>query len=421
MSVIKDVLLLQKRELEQKLKEHYVERGGDSKKLESPLIKVIIGPRRSGKSFFAVHFLNRQGNFGYVNFDDERLAQTKDYDEIVEAMKSVYSKPKYALFDEIQNIENWELFVNRISRQGHNLIITGSNAKLLSKELATHLTGRHSLIHILPFSFGEFLRFRQKEPTTAEKKELLSEYIVSGGYPEPLIKGIDRKEYISTMFNSILYKDIVKRHKVRFAEGVEDLATYLLSNIAKEYSYNTLSKVTRCKGVRTVEKYVGYLEEAFLFFRLSRFSFKVREQASFNKKIYCIDNGLISAKAFQISPDMGRLYENAVAIRLKKAELDGKANIYFWKNPQQEEVDFLIKKGTSVTQLIQVCYDIGNINIKNREIRALLKASKDLKCDNLLTITSDYEGEEHAEWFGLKGKIRYVPLWKWLLNTHKNL
>jgi uncharacterized protein len=193
------------------------------------------------------------------------------------------------------------------------------------------------------------------------------------------------------------------------------LAVYLISNISREFSYNTLSKVTKCKSVHTVEKYLNYLEESFIFFRLSRFSFKVKEQTGSNKKIYCIDNGFVYAKAFKFSPDIGRLYENLVAIELKKLEMNGLANIYYWKNPQQEEVDFVVKQGLKIKQLIQVCYDVDDIKTRKREVRALLKASRELNCENLLVITQDYEGEGESSWFGIKRKVKFVPLWKWLL------
>ncbi len=413
--MIKDILILQKRELGIKLKEPYVERKADSKKLKNQLIKVIVGPRRAGKSFFALHFLNKQGGFGYINFDDERLIDTKDYDAIIIAMNSVYNNPKYVLFDEIQNLPKWELFVNRMQRQGLNLIITGSNSKLLSKELSTHLTGRHFLMHIFPFSFKEYLEYNGKELISHETKEKLSDFILHGGYPEPLIKDMDYKDYLSTLFNLIVYKDIVKRYKIRFVQGIEDLAFFLLSNVAQEYSYNNLSKMTKIKSVHTIEKYLNHLEEAFIFFSLKKFSYKVKEQITFNKKIYCIDNGFIYAKAFKTSPDYGKLYENAVACELRKKEVDNDTKVYYWKNQEQEEVDFVIKDKTKIIQLIQVCFNIKNIQTKKREIRALLKAGRELKCKNLLVITEDYEGEEHSEWFGIKGKIKFIPLWKWSL------
>ncbi len=413
--MVRDILLIQKRELESRLKEKYVDRD-IGKKIHGSLINVVIGPRRSGKSFFSIHMLDRLGNFGYVNFDDEKLVEVKDYDEIVNEINSIYSNPKYLLFDEIQNLEKWELFVNRLQRQGYSLIITGSNSKLLSKELATHLTGRHLIINIFPFSFKEFLKLEEKELTKNEIKTKLFFYLTHGGYPEPIIKNLDYKDYLSTLFNSIIYKDIVKRFRIRSIQAIEDLAVYLISNTAKEFSYNTLSKVTKCKSVHTVEKYMNYLEEAFIFFRIRKFSFKYKEQAASNKKIYCIDNGFIFAKAFRFSSDIGRLYENIVAIELKKLQMNGDTNVYYWKS-QHEEVDFIIKEGAKIKQLIQVCYDISDVKTMERETRALIKAGKELKCRNLLIITEDYEAEKQVKWFGNRGKIKFIPLWKWLLES----
>src|SRR4030042_462086 len=413
--MIRDRLMLQKRELESKFNEKYIERMLDAKKFDNDLIKVIIGPRRAGKSFLAIHLLKKLKKFAYVNFDDEYLTSITNYDEIIAEINLMYNQPKHLLFDEIQNLPKWELFANRLQRQGSNLVLTGSNSKLLSKELATHLTGRHLVINIFPFSFKEYLALEEKELTAQETRAKLHEYITLGGYPEPLIKKLDYKDYLSTLFDSTIYKDIVKRFNIRFPNDIEDLAQQLLANTAKEFSYNNLAKTTKLKSVSTVQKYLGYLEEAFLFFQLDRFSYKPKEQIASNKKIYCIDNGFINAKAFKTSQNLGRLYENAAAICLKKMELDKTVEIYYWKNQQQEEVDFVIKQGIKIQQLIQVCYDINDLETKNREIRALLKASKELKCKNLLVITDDKEGEEEIAWFGTKRRIRYAPLWKWLL------
>ncbi len=414
---VKDILILQKRELGNKLKELYIERDLDSKRLKTPLMKIIIGPRRSGKSFFTTHHLKKQEKFGYVNFDDEQLVDVKDYNEIMAAVDAVYGSPKLVFFDEIQNLPKWELFVNRLQRQGYDIILSGSNSKLLSRELATHLTGRHTVINMFPFSFREFLKFNEKELTSAEIKSKLDDYIVFGGYPEPLIKKIDHKEYLSTLFNSIIYKDIVKRYKLRVIQGIEDLAFYLLSNISNEYSYNSLCRITKIKSIHTIQKYLSYMEESYMFFSLHSFSYKVKNQISSNKKIYCIDNGFIYSKAFKSSRDKGKLYENIVAVELKKKEAAGKINIYYWKNAQQEEVDFLIKKDMKVDQLIQVCYDLQNPETKKREVRALIKAGKELRCRKLLIITENYEAEEKAEWFGMKARINFMPLWKWLLES----
>jgi len=414
--MIKDALILQKRELNSLLNEKYIERKDIKLDISHSLIKVIIGPRRAGKSFFSLHMLNKKDKFGYINFDDESLVEIEDYNEIISAMNSLYENPKILFLDEIQNLPKWELFVNRLQRQGFNLIITGSNSHLLSKELSTHLTGRYLQSVVLPFSFEEYLNVDSKELTTAEIKEKLELYLIYGGYPEPLIKKINYKDYLSTLFNSIIFKDIVKRYKIRNGQAIEKLSEQLLSNICNEYSYNSLSKVAGIKSTHTIEKYISYLEESFIFFNLKRFSYKVKEQISSIKKIYCIDNGFIHARAFTSSQNLGKLYENLVAISLKKNELEGKINFYYWKNQQQEEVDFVIKEGTKIKQLIQVCYNLENKDTKSREIRALLKAGQELKCKNLLIITSHKEGEEDVEWFGIKSKVRFIPLWKWLLN-----
>jgi predicted AAA+ superfamily ATPase len=285
----------------------------------------------------------------------------------------------------------------------------------LGRELSTHLTGRHAQISIFPFSFKEMMKKEAKELTTTELKERLQRYLTFGGYPEPTMKNLDYDNYLSTLFDSILYKDVVKRYRIRFVQALDDLALYLMSNIAKELSNRSLARVTKIKSAHTVEKYLTYLEESFLLFRLNRFSYKLKEQVASNKKIYCIDNGLIHAKAFKTGSDTGRLYENAVASQLMRLQADGKVEIYYWKNQQQEEVDFLIKEGREIRQLIQVCSDMSGPETRKREERAILNAGKELECKNLLIITSDYEAEGEAEWFGIKGKIRYIPLWKWLL------
>ncbi len=411
---VRDILLIQQRDLKRTIDELYIERVTEITGADSPLIKVIIGPRRAGKSFFAIHHLSHNRNFGYVNFDDERLTDLTDYDEILVSVDSVYGNPKVLLLDEIQNLLKWEIFVNRLARQGYDLVITGSNSHLLSSELATHLTGRYLQTTILPFSFREYLSLLPQERTTQEKVSALYQYAPGGGFPEPLVKKFSGRDYLITLFDSIVYKDIVKRFHIRSVQGIEDLAMYLLSNIASEYSYTSLARVTRSKSPMTVRKYLGYLEEAFLFFSLPRFSFKVREQVAANKKIYCTDTGFVAAKAFRVSENRGKLYENLVAIELWRLQQQNEASVWYWKNAQQEEVDFVVQHQNRITAIIQVCADLQDERTRSREIRALLKASRELRCDNLLILSEQEEKTEEAEWFGMTGTIRYVPLWKWL-------
>jgi len=411
----RDIILLQKRELENRFQEFYVER-----KMPFPLdlgtglINVITGPRRAGKSFYAAHLIRQTESYGYINFDDERLADIKNYDEIINAANTVYGNPRYLFFDEIQNLPKWEIFVNRLQRQGLNLLITGSNANLLSSELATHLTGRHATRVLLPFSFGEYKETLGHELTEAEKMEALEIYVEQGGYPEPLIKKIDRREYLRVLLQSILYKDIVKRFKIRSVQGIEDLALYLMSNIAREYSFNALCNITKCRSVHTIDKYILHLQEAYLFFSVPRFSFKVKDMVGRNKKIYCIDNGLAISAGFRASPDRGALYENLVAIALKKQEMAGLISLFYWKSPQNEEVDFVIKEGLHVRSLIQVSTDISNPKTLKREMRSLIKASQELKCDDLLLLNDRIERTEIFKWQDVERSIRLIPLWKWL-------
>ena len=416
-TMLHDVVEMQKRELDGRLQERYVERQLAGPLRDDGLIRVITGPRRCGKSFLAMRLLARFSARGYLNFDDERLTDVTDYDRLIAAVNEVYDNPRYLLLDEIQNLDRWELFVNRLQRQGFRLILTGSNAHLLSSELATHLTGRHLPIVLFPFSYGEFLRSRDADLTEHERAEALHRYTRDGGYPEPLLRDMDRGFYLTTLWDSILYKDIIRRRRIRSVAGIEDIAAYLLANIAREYSLNRLTTVTQCKSVHTVARYIGYLEESFLFFSLSRFSFKVREQATANRKIYCIDNGFLTSRVGQFTPDTGRLAENMVAIALHKRALDGDCEIFFWKDPQQREVDFVVKKDRRVTQLIQVCQDMSRPETRRREIRALLKAAEALSCDQLLVLTADTDGEEEVEWYATRRKVRLLPLRRWLLES----
>jgi hypothetical protein len=413
--MFEDVILTQKREIEMRLQEPYVKRDLDPGPADHDLIRAILGPRRAGKSFFAMHLVKELGPFGYVNFDDERLASLEDYDGLIAAVDAVFEHPRQLLLDEVQNLARWELLVNRLQRQGYRLIVTGSNAHLLSSELATHLTGRHLLIVLFPFGFAESLRIQNRDMTDAEKGQALRAYAESGGYPEPLLKNVPRREYLATLLHSVLYKDIVVRHRIRTPQGLDDLASWLMANVAQRCSLNTLAQVTRLTSVHTVDKYLRHLEEAFLFFSVRRFSFKVREQVRANRKMYCIDNGLVTSAAFRVSAEAGKLCENLVAVALHRQRLAGRLELFYWQGSAQEEVDFVVKQGTRVTRLIQVCLDPEAPKARARESRALLKASAELDCKDLLVLTESKEGQEEASWYGTQGTIRYQPLWKWLL------
>ncbi|MFA5331421.1 MAG: ATP-binding protein [Methanoregula sp.] len=411
---VRDALLQQKRELDLRRQEPYIERTAKIREGDSRLVRIVIGPRRAGKSFFITRHLLKQGPFGYVNFDDEELNNKEKIPDILTAVAELYPGAKTLLLDEIQNIPGWELLANRLARQGYTLYITGSNAHLLSKELATHLTGRHTVTTIFPFTFAEFLRTKQGEFTESEYRSHLIEYSVTGGFPEILTTTIDKKEYLLRLFDAVVYKDIIRRYRVRSPQGLGDLAQYLCSHVAGEYSVHRLSRVTGCKSDQTVRKYLGYLEEAFLFFSIPRFSYKVKEQVLSNRKMYCIDNGFVTAKGFRFSPNNGSLMENLVAIALHGLELDGSLDLYYWKNPQQQEVDFVLHKSGKVLALIQVCTDPADEKTRRREVNALLTAGRDCACKKRIILTMDEEQTKSEEWFGIRGDIQYIPLWKWL-------
>jgi len=414
-AMVRDILLLQKRELESRLREPYIHRDINPHwNLRDGMIKVITGPRRAGKSFYAMHLLQQAGPFGYVNFDDERLVGLDNYDEIINGLDSVYGSPDLILFDEIQNLQRWELFLNRLQRQGRLLVVTGSNANLLSSELSTHLTGRHLAAAVFPFSFGEYLKALGREQTAAEKAESLFSYAADGGYPEPLLKRTDRGNYLRTLLQATIYKDIIRRFNIRGVQGIEDLALYLMSNVGRQYSLKALSEVTKCRSPRTIEKYMGYLREAYLVFDLRRFSFKVRDQIRSPGKIYCTDSGMAVSAGFRFSPDRGALYENLVAGRLKQGELAGRVSIFYWKGGQNEEVDFVVKEGPRVTRLIQVCADVSNERTLKREMRSLLWASQELGCDDLLLLNERFDRVETISWHGIEKRVRILPLWHWL-------
>ena len=424
LNMIKQTILQQKNEQSNLLKIPYIQRDNLDKvreQIDTPLIKVVTGPRRAGKSVFSLLLL-KDKNFAYLNFDDENLVKAENYDEIVQAMFEVYPAPQYFLFDEIQNLPAWELFVNKLHRRNYNILLTGSNARLLSKELATTLTGRHLTYEILPFSFREFLeaknvRFSKDDLTLPEIKgrflNAFEEYLKKGGYPEIVTKGLDVKTYLATLFDSVLLKDIVKRYKVRFTSKLYDLATYLISNTASEFSFTKLKNILGFASVSTVEKYLGYLEESYLFFVLNRFSFKVKQQIKAHRKIYLVDNGFIEAKAFQFSPDTGRLMENLAFVEFIRRGYVPNLDLFYYKTRNNREVDFVVRRENRIEELVQVSLASADHNTREREMKALREASEELDCRNLTIITWDKEGEEKV-----KDKvIRFLPMWEWLLNT----
>jgi len=422
---MKDVILSQKGDRDELLSQNFIPREGMEEFLSvlmQDIIKVVVGPRRAGKSIFALQALKGK-DFAYINFDDERIKKVTDYDEIIKGLRQVYGNTKTWLFDEIQNIPDWELFVNRLHRSGINLIITGSNSRLLSKELASHLTGRHFQFQLLPFSFREFLAAKgvstdQQFGTKQAQGDILrhvSEYLRSGGYPEVVVKGIDHTWYLKTLFDSILLKDIVQRYRIRNVQGLKDLGLYLLTNHSglspelQSSSYNNLASILGFKSVATLEKYISYFDEAFLVFVITRFTYKMRQQIKSPKKFYAYDAGMADAVKFKVTESFGGFLENAVAIELRRR----RAEFYYYRTENNKEVDFVVRNDLKITELIQVTYDMSHPKTKKREISALIKAAKELRCNSLKIIT--WDTEEKVDENGQT--IQMMPISKWLLSS----
>lgn len=421
--MIKDIVYQHKLEKENLISKKYIfrEKLNFAKKfIDSDLIKIITGPRRAGKSV-ASFLLLKEKKFAYLNFDDENLLKVENYDEIIKAIFEVYPESKYLFFDEIQNLKNWEIFVNKLHRRGYNLIITGSNAKLLSKELATSLTGRYIPIEIFPFSFSEFLDAKgwkiEKEKVNVPEIQgkilnYLDEYMRNGGFPEVVVKNLEARTYLETLSNSILFKDVVKRYNLRFSQKIYDLNNYLNSNFSSEFSFSKLKNILDFRSTVTLQNYLSYLEESFLVFILNRFSFKVKEQIKTPKKVYIVDNGFCSYMSPGFSMDYGKLMENLVFVEIMRRGYKLNKDVFFYKTRNNKEVDFILKKGINIEKLIQVCYKIEDLKTKERETKALIEASQDLDCDDLLVITWDVEDEKISQ----GKKIKFIPIWKWLLS-----
>ncbi len=388
--------------------------------VQNELVKVTMGVRRSGKAVFT-HLLLRDKKYASVNFDDERLAFAgrEDLNTILEALYHQYGSFKELLIDEVQNIPGWELFVNRLQRNKINLFVTGSNANLLSQELSTHLTGRTIQIEMLPFSFREFLVWKGlKNPKTTTKgramlKRYLEEYIKIGGFPEVVKEPEMRKIYLSSLYSSIIARDIISRHSIRFVKTFKEMSSTIISNFSNLITYNKLKKTHEIKSVHTAKNYVDYLSEAYLVQLVDKYSPKPKEVVNSPKKVYIIDTGLINTISHSVTENFGRLMENVVYLDLMRRRSSDRAlEMYYWKDYQNREIDFILRRGKKIVSLIQVTNASGGDEVDNREKRSLLKGSELLKCNNLKIITWDYKEEEIID----NKKIEFIPIWKWLLD-----
>lgn len=366
--------------------------------LANPLIKLITGPRRVGKSVFALLMLQGR-NFAYLNFDDGRLLDNWDEDLVMSVLDDVYSGYSHLLLDEIQNLPGWYLWVSKLYRRGKNLVITGSNAKMLSSEMATVLTGRYLQIEMFPFSLYETMDWygidirAPKEGQAAKAVVLADDYMRNGGYPETIQARNITGNYLSTLFDSILLKDVAKRHNVRNTSDLYNLATYLLSNFCNPISFSELASELGLSSVATTKKFCDYLAEPYLFFYLPRFNNKLKLMGKAPRKVYVVDNGFVQNTAFNISENLGRLLENQVFVELMRRGYAPGNTLFYYRSRNDKEIDFVTRRGTKVERLIQVCYDLTSEKTRKREFYALVEAAGELHCDNLLVITNSQDEE----------------------------
>jgi len=374
----------------------------------TPFVKIISGVRRCGKSTILKQLKEKFGGV-YVNFDDERFVNFKveDFQTLYELCLELF-KNKLFYFDEIQNIIGWERFVRRISESGENVFVTGSNATMLSKELGTHLTGRHILFKLYPFSFKEYLTFNKIKVlklTTKEKvklKKQFSNYLIDGGLPEYLMtKNID---YLRTLYESILYRDVMARYNLNKERTLKELIYFSANNLSKEISFNSVKNTLGLGSTTTISDYFSYLENTYLLFLLPKYKYSLKKQMQANKRLYLIDNALSKQLGFSFSENKGKLLENQTFLELKRRDYE----LFYFQ--EKNECDFLVREKGRITQAIQVCYELNESN-KKRELDGLISAMNEFKLKDGIIVTLNQEETIKKE----NLIIKIIPAWKWTL------
>lgn len=392
-------------------------------------IVCISGVRRAGKSTLMKQVVNEliknagAKNTLIVNFEDERF-----YERNLVVLRQIYEtylekihpdKKPFIFLDEVQEIEGWERFVRGLhERKETRLAVSGSSARLLSDEFATLLTGRHVMLAVHPLSFTEFLRFKGLDVKSevemlakrVEIRRLLEEYLEFGGFPEVVLSS-EKRRILSGYFETVVTRDVAERFRIREREKLRVLAKYYLTNISSPTTFNSISRFLKLP-LTTVERFSGYLEIANLIFFVKRFSYSLKEQEKSPRKVYSVDVGLSNAIGFRFAKNLWKIAENVVATSLKVWQsFNPEVEVYYWKDHLGREVDFIVKRELKSKQLIQVCWDVRELETKNRELRALVGAMKKLRVNKGTVVTGDYEGEEKVR----GKKIYYIPLWKWLV------
>lgn len=367
---------------------------------DMPFAIVISGIRRCGKSTVLRQLLKGRENFYYFNFEDARAAafEVSDFQKLNEVFTEEFGKANCYFFDEIQNVQKWELFVRQMLDQKFHFVLTGSNASLLSRELGTRLTGRHLRYELFPFSFKEFLKFAKSSPDL----KAFEIYFEDGGFPEYLKN--KHSEILSELLNNIIARDIIVRYKLRNAKLLKEMSVYMLTNTGKEFSYTALKKTFGLGSTNSAISFVSHFEDSYLLFTIPKFSYSMKEQVRNPRKAYAIDNGLAAANSVSFSKDKGRMLENLVFLQLRRKYKD----IYYFK--EERECDFIVKEKGKIAGAFQVCFELNSDN-KDREIKGLQEAIEKVKPEKATILTFNQDDE-----LSISGrKIRIMPVWKWMI------
>lgn len=416
---MKDLLkqiILEQQEILHAQNKRYVQRYIADEWLQTSEILIISGIRRCGKSVLMQQIRDRlvEKDF-FFNFDDERLANFKldDFQKLQECFVELFGEQHTYYFDEIQNIEGWERFVRRLYNAGNKIVITGSNARMLSRELGTHLTGRYLQVEIYPFSFQEYLAMNEIPVnaktlyTTTGRATMVKsfvKYMECGGFPKFLQDG--SVSYLTSLYESIIYRDILTRNGLTNEKEMLELMFYLASNATKRVTYSSLGKVVGIQHPDTIKNYLEYIQQTYLIFQLFRYDPSVKKQMMSPKKIYFVDNAIIKRIGFNATENNGVFLENLVFIELKRRGWD----VYYYAD--KKECDFIVRKGLHISDAYQVTLKMDSPQTREREIAGVREAMQAYSLSKGYILT--FDGKETIN-FDDGTIVEVVPVWEWIL------
>lgn len=416
---MKDLLkqiILEQQEILHAQNKRYVQRYIADEWLQTSEILIISGIRRCGKSVLMQQIRDRlvEKDF-FFNFDDERLANFKldDFQKLQECFVELFGEQHTYYFDEIQNIEGWERFVRRLYNAGNKIVITGSNARMLSRELGTHLTGRYIQVEIYPFSFQEYLAMNEIPVnaktlyTTIGRATMVKsfvKYMECGGFPKFLQDG--SVSYLTSLYESIIYRDILTRNGLTNEKEMQELMFYLASNATKRVTYSSLGKVVGIQHPDTIKNYLEYIQQTYLISQLFRYDPSVKKQMMSPKKIYFVDNAIIKRIGFNATENNGVFLENLVFIELKRRGWD----VYYYAD--KKECDFIVRKGLHISDAYQVTLKMDSPQTREREIAGVREAMQAYSLSKGYILT--FEGKETIN-FDDGTIVEVVPVWEWIL------